>query len=218
MDESTLIRQYKDRVRIFLIIYFFSEEYKDSENPSYKKLLKSESKIQKIDFLIRNPDYLSYELLLFARDGKFETGTIKNIVKSIFVNNEPDLKRLEMEKFFFGAYEDIDDVISFLKSINFIDFSSKKAVNLRTVEKYYYVTDYAIEKVEPQLKDGLSLLWYVERCKLIKKYFGDLSGTQLRILQYKIDEYKNTSYNEYIGSIQEKVNKEYYQLFGEVIT
>ena len=54
-----------------------------------------------------------------------------------------------MEKFFFGAYEDIDDVIAFLKSIDFIDFTSKKRVDLKTIiEKKYFITQYAIDKFE----------------------------------------------------------------------
>jgi len=52
---------------------------------------------------------------------------------------------------------------------------------------------------------------------LIKKYFGDLSGSQLRISQYQIDEYKNTSYNEYIGSINGIVSSEFYNLYSETL-
>ncbi len=217
MDETIIIRQYKDRLRIFLILYFFSDEYQDINNPRHKKIFKSEVKIQKVDFLLRNPDYLAYELILFAQENKFDLLEIKNTVNHIFKNNEPYLKRLEMEKFFFGAYEDIDDVVSFLKSIDFIDFSSKKNVNLQTIEKYYYITELAIQKVESNLSKNSSLQWYVERCNLIKKYFGDLSGSQLKIMQYKIPEYKNTGYNEYIGSIQDEVRHEYQKMFGEVL-
>ena len=151
MDETYLIRKYKDRFRIFLILFLFSNDFEDASTPHYKRLFTSEVRIQKIDFLLRNPDYLAYELLLFAKEGKFASDEIKGIVEDIIRNQEPALKRLEMEKFFFGAYEDIDDVISFLKSIDFIDFSSKKDTRLQTIEKKYYITDYALKKVGDML-------------------------------------------------------------------
>ncbi|MGL5277253.1 hypothetical protein [Myroides sp.] len=133
MSEHNNIRIYKDRIRIFLILYFFSEDYSDSSRPFCKKLFKSEVRIQKIDFLIRNPDYLAFELLNIAKRDSEKSSEIKSIVLEIFNSKEPIIRRLEMERFFFGAYEDIDDVIGFLKSIDFIDFTSKKNIGLKTI-------------------------------------------------------------------------------------
>lgn len=217
MDEQGIIRLYKDRIRIFLIIYFFSEDYSEPENPKYKKVFRSEVKIQKIDFLLRNPDYLAYELLNIAKEDNTVKTEIKKIIKEIFSSKEPELKRLEMEKFLFGAYEDIDDVIGFLESIRLIKFSSNKNTILKTIEKQYFITELAVEKVKNNLHTLSTLKWYVERCNLIKRFFGDMSGSQLKISQYKIDEYRNTSYNDYIKSIQNKVKEEFTILYGDEI-
>lgn len=214
MDEEYSIRNYKDRLRIFLIIYYFAEDYSDNTNSSYKKLFKSEVRIQKIDFLLRNPDYLAFELLNIAKSDNSKSYEIKVIVKDIFKTEEPTIRRLEMERFFFGAYEDIDDVIGFLKSIGFIDFSSKKNSELKTVEKRYFITEKAIKKME-SISSFSSLEWYIERCLLVKRYFGDCTGTQLKIAQYQIAEYRDTSYNSYIGSIQGMVVDEYFKLYNE---
>ena len=216
MNESDKIRSYKDRLRIFLILYTFSEPYSDSETPTLRRILKSEQRIQKIDFLLRNPDYLSYELLEIAKIDLAQRYVIKNIIKEIFDNEEPVLRRLEMEKFFYGAWEDIDNVIAFLKSFGFIDFTSKKSSGLKTtIEKRYFITEFAIEKFENAIDSLPALKWYGDRCNLIKQYFGDLSGGQLRISQYQIPEYRNTSYKEYIGSILDNVKSEYYKLYSE---
>lgn len=218
MDEQEKIRAYKDRLRIFLILYVFSEPYSDTELPNVRRIFQSEQRIQKIDFLLRNPDYLCHELINKAESDQNIRADIKEVVKEIFKNKEPIFKRLEMEKFFFGAYEDIDDVIAFLNSIDFIDFTSKKRVDLKTtIEKKYFITQYAIDKFENAKDSLLSINWYVERCNLIKKYFGDLSGSQLRISQYQIEKYKNTSYNEYIGSINDIVTTEFYKLYSETL-
>lgn len=209
------IKLYKDRIRIFLIIYFFSEEYVNQKESYLSKVLYSEVKIQKIDFLLRNPDYLAYELIILMRKGKADRNDIKLIVKEIFGNKEPVIRKIEMEKFFFGAYEDIDDIILFLKGINFIEFRSERNIILKVINKSYYVTSFACEKMEKELQQIPSLQWYIKRCNLIKKYFGDFSGTQLKALQYEIDEYKNTSYKEYISDIQEQVKHMFMEEYKE---
>ena len=218
MDENEKIRSYKDKLRIFLILYVFSEPHTDNELPNVRKIFQSEQRIQKIDFLLRNPDYLCHELLEKAKSNISLQPEIKAIVKDIFASKEPIFKRLEMERFFFGAYEDIDDVIAFLKGIGFIDFSSKRRADLKTtIEKKKYIKQYAIDKFENEIESLSSIQCYLNRCNLIKKYFGDLSGSQLRISQYQIDEYKNTSYNEYIGSINGIVSSEFYNLYSETL-
>ncbi len=215
MNEKDQIRDYKDKIRIFLILYCFSENYTDPSYPSRKKIFKSEVRLQKIDFLLRNPDYFAYELLNIATRDRSKKEEIRLIIKKIFNQGEPIIRRLEMERFFFGAYEDIDNIIGFLKSIDFIDFSSKKSINLKTIEKEYFITDTAESKVMNTISDLPSLQWYISRCELIKIYFGSLSGTQLKISQYQIDEYRETSYKNYIGSIYDLVVDDFKQLYNE---
>ncbi|SFD60945.1 hypothetical protein [Bacillus sp. UNCCL81] len=212
IDFSEEIKGYKDKLRIFLILYIFSEEL-DQPN-SFRRIFKSEVKIQKIDFLLRNPDYFAYEVMLFAKENKINEIDCKNLINTIFDSNEPIIRRIEMERFFFGAYENIDDVISFLKSIGFIDFKSKKSLDLKTIDKQYFITDLAVEKFQ-EVNHLSSFNWYVSRLELIKQYFGDLSGSQLKVMQYQIDEYRNTSYKDYISDIQDTVRRTYFEMFGE---
>ena len=215
MELEEQVRVYKDRLRIFLILYFFADEYSSKEYPEYKRVFKSEVRIQKLDFLLRNPDYLSYELLQLVSTKPELKEEIKHIIKSIYLSSEPQLRRLEMERFFFGAYEDIDDVISFLSSIDFIKFTSKKSSDLKTIEKQYFVTEYAISKVESVINDLPAIEWYLNRCRLIKQYFGNLLGSNLKVSQYKIEEYKNTSFKKFIGEISETVKDNFYHIYNE---
>lgn len=209
------IRIYKDRIRIFFIIYFFGEEYNDPSHPNCCKVLHTEVKIQKLDFLLRNPDYLAYELMELLKTGTVRKAEIRDEIKKIFAENEPEVRRLEMERFFFGAYEDIDHVIAFLISCGFIEYTSERDSNLRVIKKNYYVTKEADQKMNENYKNLEMLNWYVERCELIKKYFGDFSGSDLKALQYQIEEYRNTSYKEYINDIQELVKNQFFKEFGE---
>lgn len=210
-----IIRLYKDRIRIFLIIYFFSEKFQDSTNPNLVRVLYTETRIQKIDFLLRNPDYFALELLNLLPVKEYYRNQIKNVIIDIFKNREPEIRRLEMEKFFFGAYEDIDDVIAFLESFGFIVFKSKRNIELNVIDKQYFVTRYAEERTDKLLSEMDSVKWYVDRCEQIKKYFGDYTGTQLKNLQYEEETYRNTSYNEFIADVQEKVKTIFKREFGE---
>lgn len=207
------IRTYKDRLRIFLILYIFSDNYTNLNKPNLKKIFTSEVRIQKLDFLLRNPDYLSYSLLTIVNNNSKDD--IKKHIMDIYKNEEPVYKKLEMERFFFGAYEDIDDVISFLKSIGFIVYQSKKNTQLQNIEKKYYITDYAINKIGDKLNETEYIKWYVDRCYLIKEYFGSYSGSKLKGMQYKISNYKNTPLNHYISDIQELVRKKFFEVYGE---
>lgn len=209
-------KSYQDRLRILLIIYFFSEPCTKVELPHCKRLLKSELKIQKIDFLIRNPDYLAFELLEQMELSTTNRNEIKEAVQNIFVSREPDIRRIDMIRFFFGAYEDIDDIISFFISRDFLHFESRKGIDRRVFEKEYYLTEYGLNKIQNDILPGLlKVRWYEERCKLIKKYFGDLSGTELKVRQYQHEEYRTTPLNEYISQIKEKVTDKFKEIYGE---
>ncbi|MPM10898.1 hypothetical protein SDC9_57235 [bioreactor metagenome] len=209
------LRMYKDRIRIFFIIYFFSEPYNGQQYSDCCRVLHTEVKIQKLDFLIRNPDYLCYELLDICNRENVKKEEIKTIIKNIFHSKEPQIRRLEMEKFFFGAYEDIDQVIAFLVAVGFIKYTTERNSILRPIEKNYYVTNEADQKMKKNMNEMPYLRWYVDRCLLIKKYFGEYSGTELKNLQYKIDEYRNTTYKEYIRDVAETVKIKYFEDFGE---
>lgn len=211
---------YRSRLRILLILYFFSEEIDSSSElrPEFVKVFKSEVKIQKIDFLIRYPDYLASELLFLVESSnpKANKNEIKEIIRGIFRDNEPELRREEMLRFFFGAYEDIDDIIAFLVSRNFIKYESKRSVDQRVFNKAYYLTKFGVDKIENEILSNLAKAnWYKERCELINKYFGDLTGSELKFRQYQHKEYKNTQLNQYINGIEEQVKNKFLEIYGE---
>lgn len=209
---------YREKLRILLIIYFFSEDIEETSElrPDYLKVFKSEVKIQKIDFLIRYPDYLANELLNLIEDKNVTKEEIQQHIKIIFDSNEPELRREDMLRYFFGAYEEIDHIIAFLVSINFIKFESRRNITGRVFDKIYYLSKDGIDKIETQILPNVEKVnWYEQRLRLIKKYFGDLSGTELKTRQYEYDQYKTTPINQYIQGIQQEVRQKYSQLFGE---
>ena len=211
---------YRDKLRILLILYFFSEKIiqDESTDKNLAKIFKSEVRIQKIDFLIRYPDYLAYELLDLLNKAEFAhlKQEVKEQVKRIFNSNEPEIRREEMLRYFFGAYEEIDHIIAFFISTGFVVYKSKKNMVGREFNKLYYLTNYGVNKIDTEILKKLDKAkWYEERCGLIKKYFGDLTGTELKVRQYEHEQYRNTPINKYIKGIQEEVKSKFHELFGE---
>jgi hypothetical protein len=56
--------------------------------------------------------------------------------------------------------------------------------------------------------------WYFSRCALIKRYFADASGTQLKNRQYAIEGYREIPLGDYIQDIENSVRAEYSQQPG----
>jgi hypothetical protein len=123
--------QYRDRLRILLIIYFFSEDYHDASTPHWVKVFRSEVKIQKIDFLIRYPDYLCFEILELMVGSKFSPEEIKTVVMSIFLDDEPEVRREDMLRYLFGAYEYLSDLYTSKVKETQLVASMKKIITLR---------------------------------------------------------------------------------------
>ena len=141
--------------------------------------------------------------------------SIKNTIKDIFAKDEPVIRRQEMEKFFYGAYEDLDDVIAFFVSIGFLQFESLRRTDNRVASKRYYLTEYGLKKIEEGIKGMDVANWYRDRCCLIKEYFGGISGSELKVRQYQVHEYKNTTLKDYISGIEDKVRGIFKDTFGE---
>lgn len=202
-------------MRVLLILYFFSDEYTDAQEPNLARVFYSEVKIQKIDFLLRYPSYLCFEILrLHQETGIPSAADTQRIVQEIFRSGEPELRTDEMKRFFYGAYQDLDDVIGFLKSVDLVEFRKKTSLGLKDIRKAYFLTRNGVEKIERGLVNVPAAQWYFSRCQLIRRYFADASGTQLKNRQYAIEQYRETPLGDYIQDIEYTVRAEYASLFN----
>lgn len=207
---------YRQRLRVLLILYFFSEPVDSDSTPRLASVFRSEVKMQKIDFLIRYPSYFCYELLrLYEESGSPSKEVVKAVVKQVFSNGEPELRTDHMRRFFYGAYEELDSIIAFLTSVNFVEFKIQKNAGLLSIKKEYYLTKFGLERIEQMLRHVPAAEWYFDRCGLIQEYFGDLSGTQLKNRQYAIEQYRDTPLNSYISDIETQVRTQFKSIFFE---
>ncbi len=86
----------------------------DSLGSDVVGVLRSQSRLQALDFWIRYPDYLAAELLK-----EFEKTASKAdlaLARRIFDDREPDLRRVPMIRYHFGAFEPLHNPLSILRS------------------------------------------------------------------------------------------------------
>ncbi|WP_272987253.1 hypothetical protein, partial [Leeuwenhoekiella blandensis] len=179
-------------------------------------VFRTEIRIQALDFLLRYPDFLSAELMnLLEENSSFDRNEVKITIENIYQNREPEIRVEEMEKFFHGAYESIDEVIAYLVSVGFIQHDSKKRTDGKTYDKNYFITKSCADKIDSNLKKIPSVKWYFDRCELIKKYFNQFSGTDLKTRQYRYSEYSNISYKTHIQNVNDRVRQKFAKIFNE---
>ncbi len=208
-------------VRMLFILY-----YCRSGNGKYVQLalslpdtedayLESETKLQKFDFWIRYPDYFATALLYQCSCGVFdeqETEEIKRVVRQIMYDEEPVLRHIPMRRYLRGAHEPLDGITSFLSSRN---LAYKRYTGMRNKTTRYYITKKGLAAVNDILRDCPEATWYAERCKILNRFFGHLSGSAIREIQYLEEEYENTPLKQNISRITPVVEKRFEEIFQE---
>lgn len=207
------LRKFRDRLRIIIILYTCCDRL-DHHKKDHYGIFRGEIKIQALDFLLRYPDFLSMELMSLIDEGAaVDQSEIREIIHQIYQQKEPEIRVEEMEKFFNGAYESIDEVISFHVGVGFLHHESKRRTDGKNYDKQYYITNDCVTRIEEHLKEIAAVKWYFERCELLKRYFNHFSGTELKSRQYRYTEYSGVSYKSYIKNINGRVNAAYFQHF-----
>jgi hypothetical protein len=161
-------------------------------------IFRSEARLHAMDFWVRNPDYLAEELLdLFQATG--DPAFLRS-TEAIFANEEPDLRRIPMIRYFFGAFDRLDDTLSLLRSRELIRIEGIKK-GLKVQETDFHLTLKGEMFCAHCLKEVPVLQWYAERADLVASVAGDRSGSALKDKQYQRASYAETKLGGIIPSI-----------------
>jgi len=174
--------------------------------------------LQKLDFLVRYPGYLVYELTelhylgIEAARNREET---MHLIRAILRDQEPELMTLPFRKFWRGAYERLDDVEAWWYSRQLV-YTGFELRGPARPQKHYFVSPLA-ETVSQRLISAVEhARWYAERIDLIYRYFGTLSAIQVKELQYSHDTYRQAQLNEVILDLSpEEIEENFRRVFGE---
>lgn len=166
--------------------------------------MRSGQRLQAVDFWMRNPDYLADALIDDEEAGDRADGVA--LATQILADREPQLRRLPMTKWRFGAWEELSDVLAPLLLGRLVVHQPTVRGDRTVAEHDYWLmpegrdfTD-ALLAAEPE-----TFAWYRDRAELIATVAKDTGGSALKARQYRRIEYASTAGMALIPAITEAV-------------
>jgi hypothetical protein len=195
---------HRDAIRLLFSIRAGAEPVADAAMSDVAGIFRGEMRLLAFDFWMRNPDYLAAELLdLFEATGNAKYYAA---AKSIFDNEEPDLRRVPMIRYFFGAYDRLDDALSLLRSRDLIRITGLKSKS-KVQETHFLLTRKGAQLCASCITQAPILGWYADRAELVSNVAGDRGGTALKDQQYERASYAETQLGGVIPPIGPEVRR-----------
>ncbi|EMI7478269.1 MULTISPECIES: hypothetical protein [Providencia] len=194
-----------DALRILFILKAGGSPIISEENDEVL-VFKGEQRLQAFDFWMRNPDYLAAELIdLYHKTKEYK---YYKIAKKILDDEEPDLRRIPMIRYLFGAYERLDDALSILRYRDLIRITGNKRSDGKVAETDFILTCLGSDLCSNAILQEPSLRWYEERSLLVAEVAGDMGGTALKHRQYERTTYAKTKLGGVIPSIVNEISEQ----------
>jgi hypothetical protein len=168
-------------------------------------VVRTQVRLQKLDFWVRNPDYLANELLndYVNRD---QDPALLQMAGEILDSEEPELRRYPMLRYLFGAYEDLEDALAVLSQADLV-VRRKKGRPGRVVQTNYFLLQAGRDMVSRILVEYEDLAWYSFRSALVVQLASGQGATELKDRQYIQEEYLQTANGVRIPSITGRARK-----------
>lgn len=161
-----------------------------------------EMRLQAMDFWLRYPDYLAWELLDTAdREGREEL--VAEAARIVSAGEEPDLHTVPMLRWRHGAWEALDDRLSLLGAYGLVS-AVRRGPQLRGRRDFFLLTA-GRQAVLDLAARVPSLGWYEGRARLVRVVAGDAGGEELKDRQKAVWEYRDTRWQDRIVGIRPKV-------------
>lgn len=196
----------QDAVRLLLLIANASEDLPspppDGVPSAAVAVLRTQVALQKMDFWLRNPDYLAE----FMLDRFEETGDLafREQARTILSSEEPEVRRYPMLRYRFGAYEPLDEALSVLASAGLV-FRRREGTLGHTRQHNYYLTDKGRSVARDMIAEVPELKYYVDRVELIVGLTGGIGPSALKDMQYEQPEYADAEWHSRIQTIAPRV-------------
>lgn len=208
----TIRSPHRDALRILFVLRAGGSPV-ETPTAEVALIFKGEVRLQAFDFWMRNPDYLAAELLdLFAET---KDKCHYEAARAILDAEEPDLRRVPMVRYFFGAYEPLDDALSLLRSRDLVRITGIKGANNKILETDFVLTKTGYDTCSAVVSEEPILQWYADRAELVAKVAGSMGGTALKQKQYQRASYAETKLGGVIPAITEDVRTRLTQLQPE---
>ncbi|KQR19145.1 hypothetical protein ASF79_15865 [Agreia sp. Leaf335] len=157
-------------------------------------------RLQKLDFWLRNPDYLADELLTEFEQGLVSFDQIQPHVVRMLDGDAPYLHTYPMERYIYGAYEFIDDALAVLKLYEQIEH--RRAADSGALSRRdYFLLQKGRDTIAAMRADIPELDWYVQQATAIGLVADAAMGATAKRRQYLQSEYVDTAHGDVIPSI-----------------
>jgi len=217
MNENARAREadLQGAVRLLFLLDRAGDRPEREEFPEAVRVIRSELRVQAMDFWMRNPDYLAYELLEEIRSCRRPlSDSDVDLAASLLGEEEPNLRHCRMTKFLFGAYEAIDNRFSILIARSLADLRAKKLPTGVVIRSDFYLLAKGEETARKLLEEEPVMSWYADRAVLVGEIAGTSSGNELKKRQYERHEYAKTRNGKRIGPITDSAR----ELLNEIRT
>ncbi|GAB3690419.1 hypothetical protein GCM10027597_46310 [Saccharopolyspora tripterygii] len=165
-------------------------------------VLSGQTRLQKLDFWLRSPDFLADELLNeYERTAEAE---LLVLAGRILDSEEPEVRRYPMLRHHFGAYEPLDDALAVLRSAGLIVRRRRGRVG-HTRRHDYFLLARGRRVARTIITRAPVFRYYVDRVRLVLDLADGRGGNQLRDRQYLQAEYASTRRGAPIATITERV-------------
>lgn len=176
-------------------------------------VIRAEKKFQALHFWMRNPDYLAYEVLCHVETGDFDDSWIDRAME-LLDGEEPELRLYPMLRHRFGAFEPIDDSLSYLTAAGLAEcHRSGSPGDVQRTD--LHLLEAGRDAVAQILTDEPNMKWYADRADLVAAVGRALSGNAAKDRQYELARYAETALGERIQPIEDIVHIKLEELRGQ---
>lgn len=177
-------------LRILVLLDRTGDDVTEGDPLTAVKVVRSELRLQAMDFWMRNPDYLADEVISQIEEKKLP-GTYLRVARGLLEDPEPDLHYYPMPRWFYGAYEAIDDAMSLLQTYGLAVFRRSGEPGTKSYRNQLFLTAVGADAVAELSADNV-LSWYTRQAELVAKVAGETIGSQLKDRQYQQATYAGT--------------------------
>lgn len=190
-------------VRLLMLLHIAADSVIAEPAPDEAEAcIAGEMRLQAMDFWLRNPDYLAWELLDQA-ETRPDSALAGEAARIVSAAEEPDLRTTPMLRWRHGAWERLDECLGLLAAYGLaVDIRRGKNLGGR---RDFYLLGEGRRAATRLLADIPALGWYADRARLVRTVAGDAGGEELKARQKAVWEYRDTRWNDHIAGIRVKV-------------
>ena len=170
--------------------------------PEAQMAVRSELRLQALDFWLRNPDYLADELVTEVEAGRLPDSYLQ-VATALLDDPEPALRHYPMPRWLFGAYEQLDDAFAYLEVYGL-------AIMRRTPRgnrNQFFLLPAGVAAGDTLTDATSPLSWYPRQVQLVLTVAGQQTGSELKARQYLQASYADTELGTTIGPIAGRVRE-----------